>query len=1151
MEKRHERLVIQLTVIFLIFLVLMTGLKFYLNGLTIQNFQPDSTTGKDTYIRQNSNTSNFNTATTLLIGKDALGRDLRGLIEFNISSLPISTILSAKLQVNLFYASANDNITINLYRLTSPWNSSEATWSNATLSTSWGTVGGDYSDLIDSVQFSNVSQLYNFTITNLVRGWVNGSYSNYGIILISTDAATGNRREIDSSESTSASARPKLIIDYTTNAAPTITNISTNSSLTNPIGVGQNVGFNISWSDLENDNSKAYICNSSSITFASGCGDKTFCSTSLASTNPIQCSYTITSAENRTTAFYVAVCDSTNCSDINQSYFYMNHVPSVLVVQPNGGEIVNQSLGNYSIKFNVSDADNDFLLGNIYYGTTQNSTTFPISLDTNLTNYCTDQDSKTSTTNNCTYSFNSLGLYGTYFLTIIVNDSFSIGNDSSDNSFNIRSIIDSTPPNISAVWIDSDIYAGKNTSIYANVSDASTISRVWASINTTPQINITMINISETYNGSWIAAKAGNYQYKIYAEDVLGNLNDSMFWNNITVRIPNATAQNSQSASTVLPFHTIKVTGELNATDSLRDVYAYLNVPGGFTFLADYPQNYFMGNFSAGQIKNATWFLSVPITEASYVLNITYTDYYSDTWNSSNMNIVVTSAVGGGYELDVSGYPSVAAGDPYYTEAYFKSSGIYTSADSTKISIYDSLGNLIVGPVAMSVKETGIYNYTYLVPGSQTAGQWETRINATKNSINYYANHFWKLVAALFDVRDITVLNSTIEGLNISVVAENVGTGPVDLTLAWNLTRVDTNALLASGGETFAVGATPVTRYYHPSTTYIGQVKIVFMGRYSGTETAGAYKIFSTTSAGGVVPPVTPPVSPGGGGGGGGTGAVVTEKKADLGITVDDIVYVAQDETKSVPLIITNIGEKELTNISLRIDGLDKLFYTISPEKITELDVGKEEYFEIKLLMMNITGEKNITYVVTTNEVEKNKSGQIVILSILDFIRKEIERLTTRINDTRNTLTKVLLKDELKRCEDMVGNVKVLMDQELYIDARDEIKNADDCIDTVIDKASKKGIFEWIENFKFPEIKFPKITIQFWIVVAIMFSLLVLILIILIIVKISSRHKLMKFISKKPETKVSPAGTEAKAQSRTTDKRYFDEMIKRIQERLK
>jgi hypothetical protein len=1066
------------------------------------------------------------------------------LLEFNISSIPPSnTILSAKLQVNVSYSSNETNITIALYRMTSSWTELEATWSNATSSQLWNTVGGDYDNqIIDSIQVSNQSRLYNFTITTLVRGWVNGSYPNYGIILISPDADAGNRKGIDSSNSASSSARPKLVIDYTENAPPSIINISTDSNLTNLKEIGEQVNFNISWNDLEGDNAMAYICNSSSISFGSGCGGKTFCSTSLSFANPIQCSYTVTSSENKTTSFFTAVCDSYNCSDANQSYFYMNHPPKVLVVQPNGGEVMNQSQGNYLIKFNVSDADNDFLFADIYYGATQNSTTNLIVSDLNLTNYCTDADSKTSTTNNCSYSFDSSGLYGTYYLTIIANDSYSLGNDSSDHSFDIRSILDSTPPNIMAQWTENDIYSGKMVQIYANITDDNNIGSAWAAINTTPETNITLLNKSSIfpviYNGSWIAAVDGNYQFKVYAKDIVGNLNDTMLWQTFSIRKPNATAQNAQSPSIALPFHTIKVTGELNANDSLRDVHAYLNIPDGFTFLSNYPQNSLIGNFSAGQIKNATWFLSAPLAEANYILNITYTDYYSNSWNSSNLNLQVTSAIGGGYELDVAGYPEVQAGDNYYAEGHFKQSGVYTTPDSIKVSLYDSTGNLQISSIDMNLKQTGIYNYTYSVPALAATGQWETRVNATKNSISYYARQFWKLVGALFDVRDIVILDTNVSHLNISVTVENKGSAPVDLFLQWNLTRTDTNEELDSALNTIWVGAgESITRYYSPETTYVGPVKITFLGRYSGTETAGAYATFSTTSAGAVPP--TPPGGGGRGGGGGGvTGGGITALP-DLGITVDSTIYVAENIPKTVPLKITNTGQTDLTNISLTLNGLDELFYHVSPGTIDLLKKGETKNFDITFSIINMSGEKNFTYTVHTNEITKAESGKIVILNILDYLREEINRLTARIADVGSKITNNNLKTGLKKCEDIITEIKTQMNNEDFIGAKNNINVADTCIDKIEQQISKWGFLPF-------NIGYLNIGYLFWIIIGLLFAIMIIVLLI-IIYRISTKHKISRLPRSKVRTEFKP---HLEMREKIINEKSFEDKLKSIEDKL-
>ncbi|MDH3324980.1 MAG: hypothetical protein OEL89_05045, partial [Candidatus Peregrinibacteria bacterium] len=745
----------------------------------------------------------------------------------------------------------------------------------------------------------------------------------------------------------------------------------------------------VNWSDLENNDAKMFVCDSSSIT-SSGCSDGTFCSTSFAQTNPMQCSYEVTSSENRTTSFWVMACDSINCSETNQSQFYMNHDPLSNITQPNGGETVNQSVGNYSILFDVSDIDSDSLTASIYYGETQNSTTNLIAANLNLSNYCTDTDSDTSTTNPCNYSWYSAGIYGTFFLTIILNDSYSTSNESSDASFNVRSLIDLLNPNITAQWTDTNIYSGKQIQFYANVTDLN-INTVWVSINTTPQTNLTMTSeASPTFNATWAAPEIGAYSFKTYANDTVGNLNDTMTWTTFTVLKPNASTQNELSPPSALPYNVIQITGELNASNPLIGIHAYLNVPDGFTFLSDYPQNLDIGNFSANETKTATWFLSTPLIESTYTMNITYTDEYSNSWNSSNTQVQITSDLGGGYLVSLSGYPEVETSDYYYAESSFTQSGIYTDADSMTILIYDSTGSLIVGPVSMNHPSTGDYNYSYLVPAAPNEGEWETIVNATKNGISYYANQFWNVVGGPFDVRDIVINDNDISSLEITVTTENTGGAIKDLILTWNLSREDTGEILDTGADTFAVDPYSTKNWtIHPTTTYVGQTRITFIGFYSDTEKAGAYKVFSTIDG---EEPVIPPTVPSSGGGGGGGGVASTEPDLEMK-NFNEKIYLSKNIEKEILLEIYNNGSQELTNLSLTLKGVEDICRVI-PEMIQSLNEKETATFTAICKVINFTGERNFSYIAKTNEITKTKQGRMIILNMSGFFQEELKRLT-------------------------------------------------------------------------------------------------------------------------------------------------------------
>jgi len=1088
----------------------------------------------DTYIRESTPTTNYGTASTLFVGNISAGTQYRSFIrDFNITSIGnTNTVTDAKLQVYV-NAPAIDNITVKVYRVTSDWIESEATWNNKSAASIWTSSGGEYnSNELDSIIITNASAgYYNFSVTDAARGWVNSSYSNYGVIFIAPNTAAGNFISMDSTNGGNASTDPKFYIDYTANAIPNITNVSTDSSLTSPKEIGEQVNITVYWTDLESHSSKFFVCNSSSINI-SGCESTHLCNDTSQTISPSSCQYTVDASDNRTRIFYAAVCDSTNCSIVNQSNFFINHQPNVTVISPNGSETVNQSQGNFSVKFNVTDKDADFLNATLYYGTAQNSTTNVIIANLNLTQRCTDADSSTTTTNNCTYSWNSTGIYGAYFLTIKVDDTFSRGNDSSDASFNVRSSQDTEAPNITTQWInDSNIYSGETVTIYANVSDEN-INRVWVMINYSnysSKINITMSNSSIQYNASWRAHSVGDYQFKVFANDTFGNVNNSAPWQNISVKRANATAQNETFAATALPYHSIRISGVLNATDAIRDAYANLIVPSGFLFVANYSQNTLIGNFTSGEAKTVTWFVSTPLNETNHTLLINYTDYYNNSFTSSTFQIKVTSDVGGGYLATVTGYPEVETSTKYFTEATFTKSGVVTAADSAFVSIYDAAGTLTVGPVSMNNPSTGSYNYSYNVSSSATEGQWETVVNLTKSSTSYYASHFWRVVGGPFDLRSISIVNAAVDALNISVIAENTGGANKDLILNWNLTRTDTNAVLDSGQDTFMVAAnTERVWSVTPTTSYVGQVKITFLGSYSGSERIGAFKIFSTTAASG-----SGGVSSGGGGGGGGGGASLSPipSQYDLQITADKTIYLARNEEKKISLGLKNTGLKTLTNFSFSIENLNPAYYTIIPS-LTDLDTNIEKNIDIILNINDTFEELLINFVVKTNELTKKQSAAIIMLSYFEFILEEIKSLEKEIMDLYKD--KPSKKNNINGCKTILNTVKENIHNELLIDAKDNLKKVRECIDNI------KGEDDKAEEVPY---KFDMMTI---ILIFIFLLLLVLTLIIAVVVYFVYRKlSIINYLKSKPGIKPE------KLPEAEIRKDEFAERIKRIEDKLK
>ena len=176
---------------------------------------------------------------------------------------------------------------------------------------------------------------------------------------------------------------------------------------------------------------------------------------------------------------------------------------------------------------------------------------------------------------------------------------------------------------------------------------------------------------------------------------------------------------------------------------------------------------------------------------------------------------------------------------------------------------------------------------------------------------------------------------------------------------------------------------------------------------------------------------------------------------------MDKIVYLARNIPKTILLRINNTGEKDLTNISLDLENLDKLLYTKSPKTIDLLKIGETKTFEIKFLVTDTLGEQEFNYLIKTNEITKRESGKIIILSILDYLQKEVERLTDRVEDTKSKMIEDALKEEIKQCENIIEDVKSQISEEEFITAVETIQEADECIDNIIKKMFKKADLFW------------------------------------------------------------------------------------------
>ena len=144
------------------------------------------------------------------------------LIYFDLSSIPDNAVIqSAYLYLykkkHYVIESGKTYNNLYIYRVTKYWSESEVTWTHRTSTRAWTNPGGDYATTpqfhFRSYTSETAGKEYKIDITDLVKKWLDGTYPNYGIIIVAEASWTGGI-QFYSREYSDAAYRPKLGITY-------------------------------------------------------------------------------------------------------------------------------------------------------------------------------------------------------------------------------------------------------------------------------------------------------------------------------------------------------------------------------------------------------------------------------------------------------------------------------------------------------------------------------------------------------------------------------------------------------------------------------------------------------------------------------------------------------------------------------------------------------------------------------------------------------------------------------------------------------------------------------------------------------------------------------------------------------------------------
>jgi hypothetical protein len=166
--------------------------------------QPSSA---DSYVDEDNATSNYGTATTMIVRSRSTNRDARVLVQFDLTGIPVgSTVNSATLE--LFATAGGTNRTYDAHHITGTWTETGVTWNLQPAFSASPDVSIATGTAVNAWKI--------WTVAPVVQAWVNGAYSNYGF-LIKDNAEEGSNIAwtFATKENGTAGNRPILRVNYT------------------------------------------------------------------------------------------------------------------------------------------------------------------------------------------------------------------------------------------------------------------------------------------------------------------------------------------------------------------------------------------------------------------------------------------------------------------------------------------------------------------------------------------------------------------------------------------------------------------------------------------------------------------------------------------------------------------------------------------------------------------------------------------------------------------------------------------------------------------------------------------------------------------------------------------------------------------------
>lgn len=175
--------------------------------------QPGAANGQDAEIYAQQPTNNYGAARENWVSS-VTNDTTRSLLRFNMGVVPAGAKVTAATLSLYRQSGSGADQPVSAHRILNAWSEDRVSWEKREAFKDWDTDGGDFEPTaVATTLVGPVNGRYEWDVGSLVQGWVDGSYPNYGVMMIAAAPGMAGER-FNTSDHGNSSKWPSLSITY-------------------------------------------------------------------------------------------------------------------------------------------------------------------------------------------------------------------------------------------------------------------------------------------------------------------------------------------------------------------------------------------------------------------------------------------------------------------------------------------------------------------------------------------------------------------------------------------------------------------------------------------------------------------------------------------------------------------------------------------------------------------------------------------------------------------------------------------------------------------------------------------------------------------------------------------------------------------------